>query len=241
MKNLQKALKGRKAIAFLDLEGTQISHEMIELGAVLVTLDNENKIRKKKEPFRLYVKPIGPIGKIVQRLTGISEKLLVEKAVSYPEAQRLFRQYIGKYWQKALFCTFGNHDLRIIEQTTLRQKNADHDWAATICHNHFDLSSWLSQYVEDEHGNSYSLENYLKIFEIHFHGKAHDAQDDAINLMLLYQAIMDRKDILEKEYLKTLSKLHKIPEPVRKILQRIAEGETISRVDLEKEIHQYFL
>ena len=240
MKSLEKALRGHKAIVFLDLEGTQISHEMIELGSVLATLDNENHIRQAKEPFRIYVKAKSPVGHIVQRLTGIQDRLLAEKGVPFFEAQRLFRQYVGRYWKKVIFCTFGSHDLRIIEQTLLRNPDCDKEWASNIFHNHFDYAAWLSEDVEDEHGNSLSQENYLKLFEVPLQGRAHDAQDDAYNLMLLYDNVLKRKDILEKEYIKALSHLHKIPEPVRQILRMLNEGNTVTQIDLQNAIRKYF-
>ena len=58
--------------------------------------------------------------------------------------------------------------------------------------------------------------------------------------MLLYQAVLDRKDILEREYLKTLSRLKKTPEPIRAIVQRLMKGETVGPDDLKEEIRKYF-
>ena len=234
------ALRGHRAVAFLDLEGTQFTHEMIELGAVLAILDPNGNVKRTFPPFRTYVKAQGQVGKIVKKLTGITDRTLAEKGVPFNEAQRLFRKYMGRYWGKAIFCTFGTHDLRIIQQTTVRSKECDHEWSAAICRCCLDFAGWLSQYVEDEHGNSLSLENYLKLFEVDFQGQAHDAQDDAWNLMLLYEAVLDRKDILEREYLKTLSRLKKTPEPIRAIVQRLMKGETVGPDDLKEEIRKYF-
>ena len=121
------ALRGHRAVAFLDLEGTQFTHEMIELGAVLAILDPNGNVKRTLPPFRTYVKAQGQVGKIVKKLTGITDRTLAEKGVPFNEAQRLFRKYMGRYWGKAIFCTFGTHDLRIIQQTTVRSKECDHE------------------------------------------------------------------------------------------------------------------
>lgn len=42
MKLIDKLLNGSKTIVFLDFEGTQISQEIIAIGAVKVTLDKNN-------------------------------------------------------------------------------------------------------------------------------------------------------------------------------------------------------
>lgn len=46
MKSLFKLIGKRKTIIFLDLEGTQFSHEMIAFGAVRVDLDKNYKVKK---------------------------------------------------------------------------------------------------------------------------------------------------------------------------------------------------
>ena len=46
MKYLEKHLNKRKILCFLDLEGTQFSHEMIALGAVKVDIKKDGSIKK---------------------------------------------------------------------------------------------------------------------------------------------------------------------------------------------------
>ena len=76
MKSLAKLLNNRKHILFIDLEGTQFTHEMIAFGAVKVDLDNDGNIKKVYPGIKEYVKPIGAIGKFVEQLTGINQDLL---------------------------------------------------------------------------------------------------------------------------------------------------------------------
>ena len=52
-KKLQQILKGHKVLVFMDYEGTQFSHEMIAIGAILVVIDPKTgRIKKKKSPFK---------------------------------------------------------------------------------------------------------------------------------------------------------------------------------------------
>lgn len=76
MKSLVKAINKRKHILFIDLEGTQFSHEMIALGAVKVDLDYKFRVKKIYKGIKFYVKSVGPIGHFVQDLTGITPELL---------------------------------------------------------------------------------------------------------------------------------------------------------------------
>ena len=112
MKKLAKILKGHKYLCFMDFEGTQISHEMIALGAVLCTLDKKGNIKKEKESFKIYVKPKNKVGNFVTKLTGITDEQLAKEGVSFNKAMNDFKKYCGMAFKKTTFLTFGNHDAR---------------------------------------------------------------------------------------------------------------------------------
>ena len=76
MKKLDTLLKKRKTIAFLDLEGTQLTHEIIEVGLVKVTLNPDNSIKKEYKGLKLYVLPKSHVGSVVTHLTGITDSLV---------------------------------------------------------------------------------------------------------------------------------------------------------------------
>ena len=86
MKKLLNALKGRKHICFLDFEGTQYSHEMIALGAVLATLTRKGEIKRLKKGFKVYVIAKNKIGTFVENLTGITQSTLDREGVSFTQA-----------------------------------------------------------------------------------------------------------------------------------------------------------
>ena len=118
IKKLVKGLKGHKTLVFLDFEGTQFSHEMIALGAIAVTIDPKTgRIKKRKEPIRIYVLAKNKIGGYVSNLTGITEETLRKEGVTFDTAMKALKKYVGLYFKKATFITFGNHDLRILNQS----------------------------------------------------------------------------------------------------------------------------
>ena len=55
MQKADSLLKGHHYICFLDFEGTQYSHEMIALGAVLATLDRKGNIKRLKPSLKIHL------------------------------------------------------------------------------------------------------------------------------------------------------------------------------------------
>ena len=114
MNKLAKLIKKRKLIVFLDLEGTQLSHEMIAIGAIKCTINSKGRIKKYGKTFKQYVKAKNKVGKVVNKLTGISDELLKEKGINFNDLLHEFKKFVGIGWKNALFVTFGNHDYKII-------------------------------------------------------------------------------------------------------------------------------
>lgn len=236
MKALEKIIKDRRALVFLDLEGTQLSHEMIEIGAYTATLNDDLSIKKVLPPFQSYVKAHHPIGGIVVKMTGITQRTLEEKGEPFPYVLQQFKKYVGKYWGKSMFVTFGNHDLRIVNQSVLNNFDADPEIAHIINKYDFDFSLFLQQYIQDPNSNPLSLTNYLKVFAIPFEGQAHDACVDAYNLMDLYKAFLAKPEVVAREYKKTLSHVHHMASPVNKVINELNEGKTVTPAAWDKAI-----
>lgn len=239
MKKLLRQIGDSKYLVFLDLEGTQESHEMIAIGAVVVTLKKDKTLRKQSKGFKRYVLAKKRIGFYVTKLTGINESHLKAKGIPYKLALEEFKEYVGKKWDKAKFVTFGNHDIRIFNQSLLHSKDADKDIVKYIGKNFIDLSDILSEFIKDENGNPYSLLNYCKMFNLDFNGTQHDPLDDAINLGRLYDAMMKSPETLYKEYLKVLVHHSKLPEPVLVATQKLIEGEDVSATDFSNIVKEY--
>ncbi len=215
MKALRKAIRDKKILIFFDLEGTQFSHEVIEIGAYSVLLHDDLTVKNINQPFKRYVKPQEQVGKIVTELTGITDKKLHDEGFLFPNEDR------------CTFIAFGNQDIKIIENSVYLNGNAGIAFSRLIKKNYLDFSSFISSYIKDEHGNPYSLTNYLKIFNVPFSGRAHDAASDAYNLIELYKAFLAKKDIVREEYEKTLSRLSHLPKPIQLVMNKLQNGETV--------------
>ena len=241
IKKLVKGLKGHKTLVFLDFEGTQFSHEMIALGAIAVTIDPKTgRIKKRKEPIRIYVLAKNKIGGYVSNLTGITEETLRKEGVTFDTAMKALKKYVGLYFKKATFITFGNHDLRILNQSIAYNIYYPKDVTSQIQKNYFDFASFVGEFIRDDNGNPLSLVHYCELFKVPEAGTAHDPEVDAINLANLYDAFIANTQLVAREYKKYLiSAANHYPDPVGAAIRQLAAGNDYSAKDFDKEIDKY--
>ena len=239
MKKVLRILKGRKYICFLDFEGTQFSHEMIAYGAYFAYLNKNGEIVKCKNPIRDYVKCKNSIGRYVKELTKITEKDLELYGVDFNTAMRRIKKYCGLCFKKTMFVTFGNHDIRIINQSCSYNLNAPRDICDVIKKNYLDFQSVIGEFVRDDNGNQLSLTHCLEKFGVEFDGTAHDPMYDAINLAKLYNEFIKQKDIVLNEYCKILKRANVGPEPVNKVIKKLLAGDTITSDEFIDYIREY--
>lgn len=240
-KKLAKGLKGNKILVFLDFEGTQFSHEMIAIGGESVSIDPKTgRIKRRKPPFKVYVRAHNKIGGYVSELTGITEEALRTKGVSFDEAMKSLKKYVGLGFKKATFITFGNHDMRILGQSIMYNLRYPKDVTSQIQKNYFDFSNFLNEFVKDENGNALSLVHFCELFGVKEAGPAHDPAIDAINLANLYDAFIANPGLVTEEYLKHL-RLHSsvYPDPIAKAVSKLAAGEDVSAKDFEDDVRKF--
>ena len=239
MKKIDSLLKGRKSIAFVDFEGTQFSHEMIAIGAVLVTLDRNNQIKNMKEPFMRFVKAKNKIGNYVVSLTHITEETLKKEGVSFNEAMLEFRKYLGVKWKKCLFVTYGNHDVRIINQSIAYNFQYPKDFCSQFHKNYADFAAFIGEFIRDENGNPLSLVHNCEFFNVEMREPAHDPVSDAVNLARLYDAMLKSTVLVQSEYKKAILHTNKFPEPVRRALEKLNNGESITPEEYDSFVKDY--
>ena len=225
----------------MDFEGTQFSHEMIAIGAVMATINpRTGRIKKSKEPFRIYVRAKNKIGKYVVELTGISEETLRDKGVTFTTAITALKKYCGLAFKKCTFATFGNHDMRILSQTITYNLSFPKDITSQIQKNFLDYSAFISEFIKDENGNPLSLVHYCQLFNVPEAGTAHDPEVDAVNLMHLYDAFLANKDIVLDQYKLVLQKTNShLPPPVARTITTLAKGEDVKASDFENFLKEY--
>ena len=238
---LRKNLKGHKVLVFLDFEGTQFSHEMIAIGAISVIIDPKTgRIRKRKHPFKIYVRAHNKIGAYVVELTGIDEKLLKEKGVTFDTAMKTLKKYVGIGFKNATFITYGNHDLRIINQSIAYNMAYPKEITSQIQKNYFDYSAFIGEFIRDENGNALSLVHLCELFGVPMAGEAHDPAVDAINLANLYDAFIQKPGIVVEQYAKHLQKhTGNFPMPVAKVVAKLASGQDVTAKEFEEHLKKY--
>ena len=239
MKKVNRILKGRKYLCFLDFEGTQFSHEMIAYGSYFTYLNKNGEIVKAKNPIRSYVKCKNSIGKFVRELTGITEKDLEKYGVDFATAMNQIKKYCGFNFKKTMFVTFGNHDIRILNQSCSYNLNAPSEICDVIKKNYFDFQPVISEFIKDDHGNPLSLTHYLETFGVQFDGTAHDPMYNAVNLAKLYSVFLKEKDIVLNEYCKVLNRSNVGPEPVNNAVRKLLSGESVTPEEFKDFIRDY--
>lgn len=235
---LDKILKGRKSLCFMDLEGTQFSHEMIAIGAVKVDIRKDGSIKKIHKGYYTLVKAKNRIGKVVTDLTGITEEQVKKNGIPFRVAMNELKNYIGRYYNKCLYVTFGNHDFRIMSQSLAHNLDADKEMVEIIIKHQFDLADFLNNYIKDENNNNLSLANMLKVFHVDFKGQQHDALADTLNLVYLYDAFLKNRGIVKDEYRKTLGMYRHLPEPIHLAIEKLARKENVTAEEFEKFVEQ---
>ena len=239
MEKVRRLLRGYRHICFLDFEGTQFSHEMIAFGAVFVSLNKDGTIAKAKKPIRQYVKCKNPIGKFVKNFTGISEKDLERYGVDFASAMKEIKKYCGMNFKKTIFMTFGNHDIRILNQSSSYNLNSPKEIVDVIKKSYVDFQAIISEFVKDDNGNPLSLSHYLELFKVEFDGQAHDPLYDALNLAKLYDIFLKEKDIVLEQYLKVLKRGSFGPKPVSEAIHKLVNGESVTPEEFIELIKDY--
>lgn len=227
MKDLKRLIGDRRTLLFFDLEATQFSHEMIEIGAIRVTIKDDYTFKKVFKPYHAYVHPKHRIGSVVTKLTGITEETL-EKAISYREVLNGLKKYLGKEFGKTVFVCYGDQDPRILQATVENNLDADKETSRFIMKHCMDFLKFFSQYVRDEKNCMLSLSRACEVMAIPFKGKAHGALADTENLMNLYDAFLKNPQMVEGEYRKLLGRGASLPTPVAQVIARLNKGETVT-------------
>jgi inhibitor of KinA sporulation pathway (predicted exonuclease) len=239
MKKLARLIGHRRTLVFLDLEGTQQSHELIAIAAIKAEINEDLTIKKTYKGIHHIVRPKKEVGKFVTQLTKITEIDVVDKGISFAKAMMVLRNYVGKNFKKAAFIVFGNHDARILHQSFHHSPDALETIVKTVTGNLIDYSMFLSEFIKDQNGNPLSLINNLLVFKEQFQGEHHQPLDDAKNLMLLYRRVLENKETIMSEYLKIFKQFRHLPEPVKIIIQQLLEDKIVEKKDLMQAVKDY--
>lgn len=239
MKKIERLLKGRNYVLFLDFEGTQFSHEIIAIGAVLCTLNKKNEIKAYKEPFRALVKAKNKIGNYVTDLTKITEEMLKKHGVSFNDALLNLKKYLGLKWKKCLFVAYGTHDLRMLNQSVAYNFQFPKEFIQQIQHNYLDFAGFIDDFIRDDKGNPLSLIHSCELFGVQMMEPAHDPVSDAVNLARLFDSFVKKSDIVKEQFKKAVMHTNHLPDPIKAIVNKLNNGEAVTPEDYDSFVKDY--
>lgn len=234
MKKLDTLLKKRKTIAFLDLEGTQLTHEIIEVGLVKVTLNPDNSIKKEYKGLKLYVLPKSHVGSVVTHLTGITDSLVKREGIHYSEAISKIKGYMGEDYEKCIFMVYGNQDAAMFINTYKKNMETNFEDSRFLASRCIDMSKFFQNYFSGKNGNPISLEKLCEKLEVKYRGKAHDALTDAYALLDCYKAFLSKSDLVKKNYKLSLSEKTNYPYSIRRVINELNNGNIVTPKQFEE-------
>lgn len=217
---------------FLDFEATETSQEIISIGAIKAELDNKKHIKSYDDGFQCYIKTSTIITPIIENITGITNKLLDEKGIPFPLAISKLENYIGQNLNQTHFMTFGNYDMRLLHVNSVKYNLKENNLILHIFRKNTDFSQVIHQFMRNENNQTLSLVNSLKIFNLRPAKPLHNSLSDAKSLMFLYEAFLSNKKIIRNEYLKVIKNAPHLPNPVRKLINKVVEDEQATLDDL---------
>ncbi|HBR85877.1 MAG TPA: hypothetical protein DEA32_01675 [Firmicutes bacterium] len=243
MKLLEQAIGPVRELVFLDLEGTQTSHETIAIGACSYICD-EHLLPVKGKPikiFKRFIRASSKVGKVVSDLTGITEDTLVSQGIDFNRAISELIESTKIPGGKRKYITFGNQDIVMLKASTLK----DTSGKAMAYYNHirrnwFDFQDFVSRYVFDGRHVTYSQPKLLQIFEAEDLKHAHDPLYDAENLKNLFIAVSTKPEILIEWFLKNVENSRHSGKILKPIVDRLLSGETISPEKFSAFLKEYF-
>ena len=241
MRLLKEEIGEPRELVFLDLEGTQLSHETIAIGACkyfcgpdLLPLPG-----KKIQVFKRLIKPQSPVGGVVTVLTGITDDRLKTEGITFHKALVELMTFT-KCTGKKVYITFGNQDLNMLYQSKIRANDQlCQDFYDHIKRNWFDMQAFVSRFVHDERHMTFSQPKLLEIYEAKNLQHAHDPLYDAENLMNLFIQVIKRPDITLREFKKNLLTSKDFFIISKPFIDDLSNGKDVSSKDFNKAIEDY--
>lgn len=243
MRLLEEEIGQPKELVFLDLEGTQLSHETIAIGACAYYCD-EHLLPAKGKKIRIYkqfVKSEGKVGGVVTVLTGITDSQLKEQGVPFSKALSELVEFSKCPGGKRKYITFGNQDLNMLRVSTFKDDSGKaKQFYYHIKKNWFDLQEFVSRYVHDARHITYSQPKLLEIFEAENLKHAHDPLYDAENLKNLFIQVLTRPDIMVREFEKGMFTGKEVGNVLKPVLVDLSSGRDVTAQKFRSYLEAYF-
>lgn len=245
MKLLKTILKGSKNLLFIDFEGTQFSHEIIAIGAVLVKCDDECVPCCPPKTFKCYIKSKAKIGSLVTNMTGIDKGLLESEGISFADSMEKLNDFIGEDSKDLKVLTYGNQDMRMLMSSlrhTHDSENAEFlkSFVTYLKRNTVDMGAFFSRYIRGKKNELISLIKLRDYFNIPASGNSHDPLVDSLDLYHIYLAFTTDKKLIISSYKRILRVSNIVPDPIKHIVVALLNEKTVTPEDFDKLLEKYF-
>jgi len=245
MKLLKTILKGSKNLLFIDFEGTQFSHEIIAIGAVLVKCDEECIPCCPPKTFKCYIKSKAKIGSLVTNMTGIDKELLESKGISFSEAMKKLNDFLGEDSKDLKVLTYGNQDIRMLMSSLRHDKDNENaeflnSFVTYLKRNTVDMGAFFSRYIRGKKNELISLVKLRDYFGIKPSGNSHDPLVDSLDLYNIYLAFTTDKKLIISSYKRILRVSNIVPDPIKHIVIALLNEKTVTPEDFDRLLEKYF-
>jgi hypothetical protein len=244
MKLLKSVLENCKHLLFIDFEGTQFTHEIIAIGAVLVDCDEEYHVIGKEKTFKCLVKANSNVGDVVESMTGINDDILEKEGLSFSEAMHRLNKFIGFRGKNLKVLTYGNQDAHMLKcsyNLSDDESTFMKSFVSYITRNTVDIGVFFSRYLKGGKKNEMvSLTHMREFFSLPPSGEAHDPLVDALDLYHIYISFVSNKEVLKESYKNLVKKSGLIPQPIKSLVVRLIDGKEVTPEDLDKVLDIYF-
>ena len=224
-------VKRSNLIVFFDLEGTQVNHYPISIGLVAYE-KKEDDIAfdfSKKFTYKAYIKTKEPIGSVVEEITGIDESLLDREGKTFHEVILDITKLLRPYHK--CFVSYGYLDIKMISMGIEGKEETEMNFFRNVTKNYLDFHAYLYDRVTNEKGGAYSVAKWMKIFSLKQEGKMHDPLVDAIDLSLVYDAVIHHEDKMVNLILENYSKNVKTEKLNKKVVSLLREKKMVTYDD----------
>lgn len=243
MKLLSKLTHEATKLCFIDLESTQTEHETIAIGAVLSYVGADGMPKPPFKEFKSLVKSRHKVGGIVSELTGITDDML-SKSPTFEETIKALINFIkdgSDSYGNVRFVCYGNQDRKMMKVSTELSKDPEiKSFNDFFTCNYVDFDRFISNYIKDKNNNTLSLKNFLKLFDVDGYGHNHDPLSDAYDLLHLYIAFHDNKELVKKMYVEKLLRDMDVPTVLKPIFVKVLTNKKVRRRDFERDLEEYF-
>ncbi|GAB6461188.1 exonuclease [Bacillus luti] len=170
---------------------SEFQDEIVEIGALKIDAKSLNVI----EEFSCLINPMSPISKHTTKLTGIT-KTDVKTAPEFPEAIKLFRDFVGEEY---LFVTWGKDDYSFLVEDCILH---DEECPYIGKERRFDVQNLVFNAYESLFEQQPNLKFAIEQLQLEWEGEQHRAFYDAKNTANILVKVLKEKDI-RKPYKRT--------------------------------------